>query len=87
MPNSDNLIDTIQQNLISQATDQIAYFATMDLKYTYSQLNLDPKPQVTDRNFKILSVHYTGSSHFFTGFYRLTDMPTAFQNKNSIWRL
>ena len=43
MPNIDNLIDTIQQNLNTDASPETAYFSTLDLKYAYSQLNLDPK--------------------------------------------
>ena len=43
MPNIDNLIDTIQQKLNTNATQETAYFSTLDLKYAYSQLNLDPE--------------------------------------------
>ena len=39
MPNIDNLIDTIQQNLITTASQETAYFSTLDLKYAYSSSN------------------------------------------------
>ena len=43
MPNIDNLIDTIQQNLNTNVSQKTAYFSTLDLKYAYSQLNLEPE--------------------------------------------
>ena len=43
LPNIDNLIDTIQQNINTTASQETAYFSTLDLKYAYSQLNLDPE--------------------------------------------
>ena len=43
MPNIDNLIETIQQNLNTSASQETAYFTTLDLKYAYSQLKLDPE--------------------------------------------
>ena len=33
MPMIDNLIDTISQNLNTNASHETAYFATLDLKY------------------------------------------------------
>ena len=33
MPNIDNLIDTIQQSLNTTASQETAYFLTLDLKY------------------------------------------------------
>ena len=39
MPNIDDLIDTIQQNINSQATDEKTFSTTFDSEYTYSQLN------------------------------------------------
>ena len=50
----------------------------MDLKYAYSQLNLDPET-ARHCNFNIVSVDGTGTYRFITGFYGLTDMPAAFQ--------
>ena len=78
MPNIDNLIDTIQQNLKTNASQDTAYFSTLDLKYSYSQIILDPE---TARycNFNIISVEGTGTNRFITGFYGLTDMPAALQ--------
>ena len=43
MPNIDNLIDTIQQNCNTNASHETAYFSTLDLKYAYGQLKLDPE--------------------------------------------
>ena len=78
MPNIDNLIDTIQQNLNRTASQETAYFSTLDLKYAYSQLNLDPET-VRHCNFNIISGEGTGTYRFITGFYGSTDMPAAFQ--------
>ena len=78
MSNIDNLIDTIQQNLNTSASKQTAYYSTLDLKYAYSQLKLDPET-VQHCNFNIISGERTGTYRFITGFYGLTDMPAAFQ--------
>ena len=78
MNNIDNLIDLIQQNLNTNASHETAYFSIMDLKYAYSQLNLDPET-ARHCNFKINSVEGTGTYRFITGFYGLTDMLAAFQ--------
>ena len=78
MPNIDNLIDTIKQNLNENASHEKAYFSTVDLKYAYSQLNLEPET-ARHCNFNVVSVEGTGTYRFFTRFYGLTDMPAAFQ--------
>ena len=78
MPNIDNLIDTIQQNLNTNASQEIAYFSTLDLKYAYSQFNLDPET-ARHCNFNIISGEGTVTYRFITGFYGITDMPMAFQ--------
>ena len=39
MPNIDNLIDTKQKNLNTNASKYTACFSTLVLKYAYSQLN------------------------------------------------
>ena len=78
MPNIDNLIDTIQQNLDTTASQETTYISTLDLKYAYSQLNLDPETP-RDCNFNIISGEGTSTYRFITGFYGLTDMPAAFQ--------
>ena len=78
MPNLDNLIDTIQQNLNTNASQETAYFSTLDLKYAYSQPNLDPET-ARHCNFNIVSVEGTGTYRFITCLYGLTDMPAAFR--------
>ena len=78
MPNINNSIDTIQQNLNTNASHEKAYFSTLDLKYAYSQLNLHLET-ARHCNFNIISGEGTGTYRFITGFYGLTDMPTAFQ--------
>ena len=78
MPNIDNLIDTIPGNLNTDASHEIAYFSTLDLKYGYSQFNLDSET-ARHCNFNIISDEGTGTYRFITGFYGLTNMPAAFQ--------
>ena len=78
MPNIDNLIDTTQQNLNTNGFHETAYFSTLDLKYAYSQVNLDPQT-ARHCNFNILSGEGTETYRFINGFYGLTDMPAAFQ--------
>ena len=78
MPNIDNLIDTIQQNLNTSASQETAKYSTLDLKYAYSQLILVPET-AQHCNFNIISAEKTGTYRFITGFYGLTDMPAAFQ--------
>ena len=73
MPSIDNLIDTFQQNLNTNASHETAYFSTLDLKYAYSQLNLDPET-ARHCNFNIISGEGTGTYRFITVFYVLTDM-------------
>ena len=43
MPNIDKLIDKIKQKLNTNASHETAYFSTLDLKYAYSQLKLNPE--------------------------------------------
>ena len=78
MPNIDNFIDTIQQNLKTNASQETAYFSALDLKYAYIQPNLDPET-ARHCNFNIVCGEGTGTYRFITGFYGLTDMPAAFQ--------
>ena len=78
MPNTDNFIDTVQQNLNTNASQERAYFSTLDLKYAYSQLNLDPE-MARHCNFNNESDEGTGTYRFMTGFHGLTDKPAAFQ--------
>ena len=46
MPNIDTLIESISQQ-ISAPAPQDTYFSTSDLKYAYSQLNLDSNTAIT----------------------------------------
>ena len=78
MPNIDNLIDTIQQNLNTNASQDTAYFSTLDLNYAYCQPNVDPET-ARQCNFNTVIDESTGIYRFVTGFYGLTDMPAAFQ--------
>ena len=78
MPNIDNLIDRIQQNLNTSASQETAYFSTLDLTYAYSHFKLDLE-MARHCNFNIISSERTGTYRFITGFYGLTDMPAAFQ--------
>ena len=69
MPNIDNLIDTIQQNLNTNASYEIAYFSTLEVKYAYSQLKLDLE---TSRHCNFNIVIGEGKAHIvllleFTG--------------------
>ena len=68
MPNKQNLIDTIQQNLNTNASQETAYFSTLDLKYAYSQIILDPET-ARHCNFYIISGEGTGTYLFITRFY------------------
>ena len=80
MPNIETLIDSISQiktDFKTEPADKI-YFSTIDLKYTYSQLNLHPDT-AKHCNFNIVSGDMTGSYRFKTGFYGLADMPAKFQ--------
>ena len=78
MPNIDSLIDSNSQHINDSNHGDNVYFSTIDLKYSYSQLNLHP---YTARycNFNIICGDATGTYRFKTGFYGLTDMPADFQ--------
>ena len=78
MRNIDTLIESISQQISAPAPQNIMYFSTIDLKYAYSQLNLDTNTAI-HCNFNIISVDMTGTYRFQTGFYGLTDMPAEFQ--------
>ena len=78
MPNIDTLIEPISQQISGPAPQNTTYFSTIDLKYAYSQLNLDANA-ANHCNFNISSGDMTGTYRFQTGFYRLTDMPAEFQ--------
>ena len=72
------LIDTKSQHLTNTQDSQQAYFTTLDLKYTYSQLKLH-HDTAKHCNFNIICGESTGTYRFKTGFYGLTDMPAEFQ--------
>ena len=78
MPNFDTLIESISQQKSAPASQNTTYFSTLDLKYAYSPLNLDPNT-ANYCNFNIISGEMTGSYRFQTGFYGLTDMPAEIQ--------
>ena len=78
MPNIDTLIESISQQISAPAPQNTTYFSTIDLKYAYSQLNLDANT-ANHCNFNIISGDMTGTYRFQTRFYGLTDMPTEFQ--------
>ena len=68
MPNIDTLIESISQQISAPASQNTAYFSTLDLEYAYSQLNLDTKT-ANHCNFYIISGDMTGTYRFQTGFY------------------
>ena len=77
MPNIDTLIQSISQQLSAPAPQNTTYFFTIDLKYAYSQSNLDANT-ANHCNFNIISGDMNGTYRFQTGFYGLT-MPAEFQ--------
>ena len=76
MPKSDSLIKIISQTM-SNAPQETAYCATLDLQYVYSQLNVHTET-ARHCNFNFVSGDTTGTYCFETGFYGLTDMPAEF---------
>ena len=78
MPNIEMLIDSISQHLTNTQDGQQAYFSTLDLKYTYSQLQLH-KDTAKHCSLNIICGESTGTYRFKTRFYGLTDMPAEFQ--------
>ena len=78
MPNIDTLIESISQQISAPASQNTIYFSTMELKYAYSQFNLDFNT-AKHCNFNIISGNLTGIYTFQTVLYGLTDMPVGFQ--------
>ena len=78
MPNIDTLIESISQQISAPLPQNTTYFSTLDLKYAYSQINLDPNT-ANHCNFKIISGNMTGTYRFQTRFYGPTDMPAEFK--------
>ena len=60
MPNIDTLIESISQQISAPASQNTTDFSTLDLKYAYSQLNLDTNT-ANHCNFNILSGDITGT--------------------------
>ena len=75
MPNIDTLIESISQQISAPAPQNTTYFSTIDLKYAYSQLNLDANT-ANHCNFNIISGDMTGIYSFKQDF---TDLPAEFQ--------
>ena len=78
MPNIDTLVESISHQISAPASQNTTYFSTIDLKYAYSQLNLDIHT-ANHCNFNFISGDLTGTYRFQTGFYGLTDMPAEIQ--------
>ena len=78
MPKIDTLIESISRQISATVSQNIKYFSTIDLKYTYSQLNLDTNT-ANHCNFNIICGDMTGTYRYQTGIYGLTNMPAEFQ--------
>ena len=76
MPNRDNLIDMIAEEL--EKNEKQAWYSSVDMTYAYGQI---PLHELTKRhcNFQIVGAKSTGTYRFTTGYYGLTVMPTEFQ--------
>ena len=83
MPNIDNLIDPITQNFELDSS-HTAYFSTLYLQYSYSQLILHPD---TARlcDFNIISFDSTGTYRFENTFYDL--IPICLLNFKKRWSI
>ena len=66
MPNIDTLIKSFSQQFSAPAPQETTYFSTLDLKYSYSHLNLDPNT-ANHCNFNIKSGDMTGRYRLQTG--------------------
>ena len=78
MHNIDCLMHSIAQTITQSSDDGEVLFSTIDLRYAYSQLPLDPET-AKHCNFNLIGGQATGTYRFNTGFYGLTDMPAEFQ--------
>ena len=76
MPNLDNLIDMIAEEL--EKSEGEAWYSSVDMTYAYGQI---PLHELTKRhcNFQIVGGKSTGTYRFTTGYYGLTVMPTELQ--------
>ena len=77
MSKIDSWIQTISQTL-SNAAQEMVYFTTLYFQYAYSQLNLN-SDMARHCKFNIVSGDMTGTYHFNTGVYGLTDVPAELQ--------
>ena len=77
MPNLLELLDSAAQIITSDKIGD-AWFTSLDLKYTFSQIPLSDEIS-RHCNFNIVCGEQTGTYRFKTGFYGLTDMPKEFQ--------
>ena len=60
MPIIDTLIESISQQISAPVPHNTTYFSTIDLKYAYSQLNLDTNT-ANHCNFNIIGGDMTGT--------------------------
>ena len=76
MPNLDNLIDMIAEELEKKEGE--TWYSSVDMTYAYGQV---PLHELTKKhcNFQIVGGKSTGTYRFTTGYYGLTVMPTEFQ--------
>ena len=76
MPNLDNLIDMIAEEL--EKSEGEAWYSSVDMTYAYGQIPLHELTK-SHCNFQIVGGKSTGTYRFTTGYYGLTVMPTEFQ--------
>ena len=77
MPNLDDLLSTLAE-IITQDVKGEVWFTSVDLKYAFGQVLLNPE-LAEHCNFAIIGGKASGIYRFITGFYGLTIMPTEFQ--------
>ena len=77
MPNRDNLLSTLAER-ITQDVEGEVWFTSVDLKYAFGQVLLNPE-LAKNCNFAIIGGKASGIFRFITGFYGLTVIPTEFQ--------
>ena len=77
MPNLDNLLSKLAE-IITQNVEGEVWFTSVDLKYAFGQVLLNPEI-AKHCNFAIIGGKVSGIYRFITGFYGLTVMPTEFQ--------
>ena len=77
MPNLEQLVDMVAEQLDNSASGQ-AWYTSLDMRYAYGQIPLDEET-ARHCNFQIVGGKATGTYRFITGFYGFTVMPTVFQ--------